>query len=176
MECAKCCVTNIQNASNSKTHSKSNFEARALWMRTRTGINWLRPDLWYHSFLHTPKTQKLNTPQNSKCTQSKKSMNGTDFMGCAHHSLIFYSVCLLNFGVCSVFEFLVCEGMNDTTNLAVVDLSPYGFVFKELALQTLILNEFLSFLFFCKLCYNSFCTLQKSFCTTGFYGGYPQAL
>ena len=46
------------------------------------------------------------------------------------------------------FEFLVCGGMNGPTNLAVVDLSPYGFVFKELALQTLILSEFLSFLFF----------------------------
>ena len=54
----------------------------------------------------------------------------------------------MNFGVCSVFEFLAYEGMNGTTNLAVVDLSPYGFVFKELALQTLILNEFFSFLFF----------------------------
>ena len=52
------------------------------------------------------------------------------------------------FGVCSVFEFLAYEGMNATTNLAVVDLSPYRFVFKELALQTLILNEFSSFLFF----------------------------
>ena len=57
-------------------------------------------------------------------------------------------MCILNFGACSVFEFLAYEGMNGTTNLAVVDLSPYGFVFKELALQTLILNEFLSFLFF----------------------------
>ena len=57
-------------------------------------------------------------------------------------------MCILNFGVCSVFEFLAYEGMNGTTNLAVVDLSPYGFVFKELALQTLILNEFFSFLFF----------------------------
>ena len=43
-------------------------------------------------------------------------------------------------GVCSVFEFLAYEGMNGTTNLAVVDLSPYGFVFKDLALQSLILN------------------------------------
>ena len=60
---------------NSKTNPKSNFEARALWIRTRTGINRLRPDLWYHSFLHTPKTQKLNTHQNSK------SMNGTDLWG-----------------------------------------------------------------------------------------------
>ena len=51
-----------------------------------------------------------------------------------------YWVCILNFGVCSVFEFLAYEGMNGTTNLAVVDLSPYGFVFKELALQSLILD------------------------------------
>ena len=57
-------------------------------------------------------------------------------------------MCILNFGVCSVFYFLAYEGMKGTTNPAVVDLSPYGFVFKELALQTLILNEFLSFLFF----------------------------
>ena len=57
-------------------------------------------------------------------------------------------MCILNFGVCSVFEFLACEGMNGTTNLAVADLSAYGFVFKELALQSLILNKFLSFFFF----------------------------
>ena len=57
-------------------------------------------------------------------------------------------MCILNSGLCSVFKFLACEEMNGTTNLAVVDLSPYGFVFKELALQSLILNEFLSFLFF----------------------------
>ena len=55
---------------------------------------------------------------------------------------------ILSFRVCSIFEFSACERMNDTTNLAVVDLSPYGFVFKELALQTLIFNEFLSFFFF----------------------------
>ena len=53
---------------------------------------------------------------------------------------LLYWVCILNFGLCSVFEFLVYEGMNATTNLAVVDLSPYGFVFKELALQSVILN------------------------------------
>ena len=57
-------------------------------------------------------------------------------------------MCILNFGMCSVFEFLAYEGMKGTTNPAVVDLSPYGFVFKELALQALILNKFLSFLFF----------------------------
>ena len=61
---------------------------------------------------------------------------------------ILYWLCILNFGVCSVFEFWAYEGMHGTTNLAVVDLSPYGFVFKELVLQTLILNEFLCFLFF----------------------------
>ena len=63
---------------------------------------------------------------------------------------------ILSFGVRSVFEFSAYERMNGTTNLAVVDLSPCGFVFKELALQSLILNAFLSFLFFCPL---------------GFYGG-----
>ena len=67
-----------------------------------------------------------------------------------------YWVCILNFGVCSVFEFLAYEGMNGTTNRAVVDLSPYGFVFKELALQTLILNEFLSFLSFGSFVTNHF--------------------
>ena len=92
-----------------------------------------------------------------------------------------FRVCILKIGVCSVFEFLACEGMNGTTNLAVVDLSPYGFVFEELALQTLILNDFLNFLFF-----GSFVTLQiisdtpQSFCThqnhnaqTRFMGGSP---
>ena len=47
-------------------------------------------------------------------------------------------VCILNLGVCSVFEFLAYEGMSGPTNLAVVDSSPYGFVFKELAFQTLM--------------------------------------
>ena len=56
-------------------------------------------------------------------------------------------MCILNFGACSVFEFLAYEGMNGPTNLGVVDLSPYGFVFQELALQSLILYEFLSFSF-----------------------------
>ena len=79
-------------------------------------------------------------------------------------------VCILKFGFCSVFKSLACEEMKGTTNLAVVDLSPYGFVFKEFSLQALILNEFLGFVFFCNLCYNSFCRLQKSFCTTGFHG------
>ena len=41
----------------------------------------------------------------------------------------------MNSGVCSVFEFLAYAGMDGTTNLAVVDLSPYGFVFQELALS-----------------------------------------
>ena len=57
-----------------------------------------------------------------------------------HFLQVLDSVCNSNFGVCSVFEFLACEGMKGTTNLAVVDLSPYGFVFKELALQSLILE------------------------------------
>ena len=57
-------------------------------------------------------------------------------------------MCILNFGKFSVFEILAREEMTGTTSLAVVDLSPYGFVFKELAFQSLILNEFLSFLFF----------------------------
>ena len=61
---------------------------------------------------------------------------------------VFIECAFFDFGVCSVFELLAYEGMKGTTNPAVVDLSPYGFVFKELALQTLILYEFLSFLFF----------------------------
>ena len=80
--------------------------------------------------------------------------------------------------MCSVFEFLACEEMNGTTSLAVVDLSPYGFVFKELALQTLILNEFLSFLFFCFLGANHFAQSRNHFAQfrrTVFNGGYPQA-
>ena len=90
-------------------------------------------------------------------------------------------MCILNSGLCSVFKFLACEEMNGTTNLAVVDLSPYGFVFKELALQTLILNEFLSFLFFGSFVTNhvAHSTIilhtQESFCTTGFHGEYSQA-
>ena len=51
-----------------------------------------------------------------------------------------YWVRILNSGACSVFEFFALEGMKGTTNLAVVDLSPQGFVFQELALQSLILN------------------------------------
>ena len=69
--------------------------------------------------------------------------------------------------MCSVFEFLACEEMNDTTNLVVVDFSPYGFVFKELALQTLIFNEFLSFLFFDYSVRNHFAQLD-------FMGGCPR--
>ena len=53
-----------------------------------------------------------------------------------------YWVSILHFGVCSVFEFLAYEEMKGTTNLAVVDLSPYGFVFKELAHQTLKCERF----------------------------------
>ena len=78
-------------------------------------------------------------------------------------------MCNLNFGVCAVFEFLAYEGMNGTTNLAVVDLSPYGFVFKELALQSLILDEFLN----PWIRYEAFCRAQVSLCKTFFYGGYP---
>ena len=65
-------------------------------------------------------------------------------------------MCILNFGFCLVFEFLAYEGINGTTNLAVVDLCPYGFVFKDVSLQTLILNKFLSFLFFGSFVTNHF--------------------
>ena len=51
-----------------------------------------------------------------------------------------YWVSIFNYGVCSVFEVLAYEGTNGTTNPAVVDLSPYGFVCKVVLLQTLILN------------------------------------
>ena len=84
-----------------------------------------------------------------------------------------YSVCLLSFGVWSVCEFLACEGMNDTTNLAVVDLSPYGFVFKELALQTLILHDFLSFLFFWYFVTNHFAHCRNHFAQLVFKGCTP---
>ena len=57
-------------------------------------------------------------------------------------------MCILSFGVCSVFEFLAYEGMNGTTNLAVVDLSPYGIVFQDFSLPASVLNEFLNCLFF----------------------------
>ena len=89
----------------SKTYPKSKIEARALRIRTRTGINRLRQDLWYHSFLHTPKTQKLNKLQNSKCTHteapkvkmhthteiSKCYIKVKDFMGGAPPLEIFYT-------------------------------------------------------------------------------------
>ena len=90
-------------------------------------------------------------------------------------------MCILNSGLCSVFKFLACEEMNGTTNLAVVDLSPYGFVFKELALQALILHGFLSFLFFLKFCYifsahsTIFLHTLESFCTIRFHGEYSEA-
>ena len=74
-----------------------------------------------------------------------------------------YWVCILNFGMSSVFEFSACGGMNGPTNLAVVDLSPYGFVFKELALQTLILHEFLSFLLFGYFVTNHFAHCRNHF-------------
>ena len=60
----------------------------------------------------------------------------------------FYWVRILNFGVCSVFGFLAYEGMKGTTNLAVVDLSPYGSVFKEMSLQTSISIKRLLLVFF----------------------------
>ena len=85
-------------------------------------------------------------------------------------------MCNSSFGVCSVFEFSACGGMNGTTNLAVVDLSPYGFVFKELALQSLISNKFLSFLFFRIFVTNRFAHPSHRFAQLGFYGGYPQVL
>ena len=85
-------------------------------------------------------------------------------------------MCILSLGVCSGFEFLAYEGMNGTTNLGVVDLSPYGFVFKELALQSLILNEFLSFLFFVYFVTNHFAHTNHRFAHISFYGGRPQIL
>ena len=78
-------------------------------------------------------------------------------------------MCILNFGACSIFDFLAYEGMKGATNLAVVDLSPYGFVFKELALQSLMLDEFLN----PWIRYEAFCRAQVSLCKTGFYGGHP---
>ena len=39
--------------------------------------------------------------------------------------------------------------MKVATNMAVVDLSPHGFVFKELLFQSLILNEFVCFACLC---------------------------
>ena len=72
---------------------------------------------------------------------------------------VLYRVCILSFGVCSVFEFLACEGMNGTTNLAVVDLSPCGFGFKEFWLQASILIVFFEFFIFCIFRYKTFCTL-----------------
>ena len=80
----------------------------------------------------------------------------------------------MNFGVCSVFEFLACEEMKGTTNLAVVDLSPYGFVFKELALQSLILDEFLSFLFFVTFGTTHFAYSINHFGQADFMGGTPR--
>ena len=41
-----------------------------------------------------------------------------------------YWVCILNFGMCWLCDFLVSEDMKGTINMAVVDLAPYGFVFK----------------------------------------------
>ena len=61
---------------------------------------------------------------------------------------LLHPVCILSFEVCSVLKFFVSEGLTGTTDLTVVDLSPYGLEFKELLLQSLTLNGFLSFLFF----------------------------
>ena len=90
-------------------------------------------------------------------------------------SLIF-RVCILNFGVCSGFEFLACEEMNGTTNLAVVDLSPCGFVFKEFWLQASILIEFLSFLFFVYFATKRLAHSSHRFAQPGLSGGYPKIL
>ena len=75
----------------------------------------------------------------------------TRILGGVHPPITYrflYRVCILSFGVCSIFELLACGGVNRTTNLAVLDLSPYGFVFKKFSLQALILNKFWGFLFF----------------------------
>ena len=69
-----------------------------------------------------------------KAAPPKKSVDLINYLQ------VLYRVCILSFGVCSVFEFLACEEMNGTTNLAVVDLSPCGFVFKELLLQFIDLD------------------------------------
>ena len=82
-------------------------------------------------------------------------------------------MCILKFGVCSVFEFLAYEGMKGTTNLAVVDLSPYGFVFKEFSLQALILNEFLGFLFFATCATIPFAHSRNHFAEIFFMGCSP---
>ena len=83
-------------------------------------------------------------------------------------------MCILNFGAYSVFEFLAYEGMNGTTNLGVVDLSPYGFVFKELALQCLILNEFLGFSFFATFGTIHFAHSRNNFAQLDFMEGTPR--
>ena len=64
--------------------------------------------------------------------------------------------------------------MNGATNLVVVDLSPYGFVFKELALQSLILNEFFSFLFFLYFATNHFAHSRNHFAPRNFMGDQPR--
>ena len=93
-----------------------------------------------------------------------KSFNLSDCCG------FFYWVCILKFGVSSVFECLAYEGMKGTTNLAVVDLSPYGFVFKEFSLQTLILNEFLGFVFFVTCATIHFADSRNHFAQLDFMG------
>ena len=80
-------------------------------------------------------------------------------------------MCILKLGVCSVFEFLAYEGMKGNTDLAVVDLSPYGFVFKEFSLQALILNKFLGFLFFVTCATICFADSRNHFAQLDFMGG-----
>ena len=55
--------------------------------------------------------------------------------------------------MCSLYDFVACDEMKGTINLAVVDLSPCGFVFKEVWLRSLISIEFLSLSFFSNLKY-----------------------
>ena len=83
-------------------------------------------------------------------------------------------MCILKFGVCSVFEFLAYEGMKATKNLGAVNLSPYGFVFKEFLLQTLILNEFLSLSFFVNCVTIHFAHSRNHFAQLDFMGGTPR--
>ena len=132
---------------------------------------------------YTKNSKTEHTPKFKMHTQHKKPiskhLNWKISWGVNPHKIfkfywyfnVFYWVCILNFGLCSVFEFLAYEGMNGTTNLAVVDLSPYGFVFKELALQSLILNAFLSFLFFIYFVKNHFAHSRNHFARLDFMGG-----
>ena len=78
--------------------------------------------------------------------------------------------------MCSVFEFLACEEMDGTTNLAVGVLSPCEFVFKEFWLQASILIVFLSFLFFVYFVTKRSAHSSHRFAQPGFYGAYPKVL